>query len=191
MKVKIIKWSRRSSRVFTVVVRKDIWDVTLLHPWSDEHGAGETGRSWTVNKRKFWDKIDIVPCTCEMVSISIYWTVCSASLMTTRRQIECNTSNCIHKHFYRTSNPWAFIVLDIENKPCFIVDDILHDQMAAIGKVKRSNVIDLPQGVERLKEEHRKVRSNVNVYFIYHRCIPADIKTQCMRFIVSTNLSVI
>uniref|UniRef100_A0A8C1L7J2 Protein phosphatase 1 regulatory subunit 19 n=1 Tax=Cyprinus carpio TaxID=7962 RepID=A0A8C1L7J2_CYPCA len=32
----------------------------------------------------------------------------------------------------------------------------LHDQMAATGKVKRSK--DLPQGVERLKEEHRKVR---------------------------------
>lgn len=31
--------------------------------------------------------------------------------------------------------------------------------MAAPGKVKRSN--DLPQGVERLKEEHKKVRSNV------------------------------
>lgn len=123
-----------------------------------------------------------------MVSISIYWTVCSASLMTTRRQIECNASNCIHKHFYRTSNPWAIIVLDIENKPCFIVDDILHDQMAATGKVKRSNVNDLPQGVERLKEEHRKVRSNV--YFIYHQCIPADIKTQCSctRSIISTNL---
>ncbi|XP_077049628.1 unconventional prefoldin RPB5 interactor 1 [Siphateles boraxobius] len=29
--------------------------------------------------------------------------------------------------------------------------------MAATGKVKRSNVNDLPQGVERLKEEHRKV----------------------------------
>lgn len=51
----------------------------------------------------------------------------------------------------------------------------LHDQMAAPGKVKRSN--DLPQGVERLKEEHKKVRSNV--YFVCHQCIPADIKTSC------------
>ncbi len=48
----------------------------------------------------------------------------------------------------------------------------LHDQMAATGKVKRTK--DLPKGVERLKEEHRKVKSNV--YFIYHQCIPADIK---------------
>lgn len=32
--------------------------------------------------------------------------------------------------------------------------------MAAIGKVKRSTS-DLPRGVERLKDEHRKVRSNV------------------------------
>ncbi len=48
----------------------------------------------------------------------------------------------------------------------------LQDQMAATGKVKRTN--DLPKGVERLKEEHRKVKSNV--YFICHRCIPADTK---------------
>ncbi|KTG41505.1 hypothetical protein cypCar_00001136 [Cyprinus carpio] len=48
----------------------------------------------------------------------------------------------------------------------------LHDQMAATGKVKRSK--DLPQGVERLKEEHRKVRSNVS--FKHRQCIPADIE---------------
>lgn len=111
MKVKLIRWSMWS-RVCAVVVERERYPEYVLHPWFDEHGAGETGRRWTVNKRKFWDKIDIVPCTCEMVSISIYWTTCSASLMTTRRQIECNASNCIHKHFYRTSNPWSFIVLD-------------------------------------------------------------------------------
>lgn len=159
------------SRVCAVVVERERYPEYVLHPWFDEHGAGETGRRWTVNKRKFWDKIDIVPCTCEMVSISIYWTTCSASLMTTRRQIECNASNCIHKHFYRTSNPWSFIVLDTKKNLDLLWMTSLHDQMAAPGKVKRSN--DLPKGVERLKEEHKKVRSNV--YFEYHQCIPADI----------------
>lgn len=119
-----------------------------------------------------------------MVSISIYWTTCSASLMTTRRQIECNTSNCIHKHFYRTSNPWAFSVWIFKQKNLVLLwMASLHDQMAATGKVKRTK--DLPKGVERLKEEHRKVKSNV--YFIYHQCIPADIRAHIYWLILLIN----
>lgn len=82
----------------SVVVRRRTWRL-----WTNT--AGDLQED---NQRDplFLEKLVIVQCKGEMVSF-LNWITSTASLMTKKRPGRRNTFNAIHKHFYRTSNPWV------------------------------------------------------------------------------------
>lgn len=71
---------------------------------------GRWGGRWTsriILRGYFWDHAEILKWECEMVSLPKSWISITAPLMNKRKTRLRNTCNCIHKHFFRTYNPWA------------------------------------------------------------------------------------
>lgn len=103
-------------------------------------------------QRIFLENVATLKCECEMVSLPKSWIIAAAPLMSKRKPDDLeNSCNCIHKHFFRTHNPWVLIVLLIK-----LTDFAFQTR----GRMSERHVRkeEFPHEVNRLREEHKKVK---------------------------------